>query len=45
MILDPIQGYIGEDVDINRANEIRTVLKKVATVADRTGCAKRNGKV
>ena len=39
MILDPIQGYIGEDVDINRANEIRTVLKKVATVADRTGCA------
>lgn len=39
MILDPIQGYIGEDVDINRANEIRTVLKKVAAVADRTGCA------
>ena len=39
MILDPIQGYIGEEVDINRANEIRTVLKKVATVADRTGCA------
>ena len=36
MILDPIQGYIGEDVDINRANEIRTVLKKVAAVADRT---------
>lgn len=39
MILDPIQGYIGEDVDINRANEIRTVLKKVAAVSDRTGCA------
>lgn len=29
MILDPIQGYIGEEVDINRANEIRTVLKKL----------------
>ena len=39
MILDPIQGYIGDDVDINRANEIRSVLKKVAAVADRTGCA------
>lgn len=39
MILDPIQGYIGEDVDINRANEIRSVLKKVAAVAERTGCA------
>ena len=28
MILDPIQGYIGSRVDINRANEIRTVLKE-----------------
>lgn len=39
MILDPIQGYIGENIDINRANEIRTVLKKIAAVAERTGCA------
>lgn len=39
MILDPIQGYIGESVDINRANEIRSVLKKVSAAADRTGCA------
>ena len=39
MILDPIQGYIGERIDINRANEIRSVLKKVAAVAERTGCA------
>ena len=39
MILDPIQGYIGENIDINRANEIRTVLKKISAVAERTGCA------
>ena len=39
MILDPIQGYIDKNIDINRANEIRSVLKKVATVAERTGCA------
>ena len=39
MILDPIQGYIGSQVDMNRANEIRTVLKSVASVAERTGCA------
>lgn len=39
IIIDPIQGYIGEKIDINRANEIRTVLKKVAAVADKTGCA------
>lgn len=39
MILDPIQGYIGERIDINRANEIRSVLKKVAAVADKMGCA------
>lgn len=39
MILDPIQGYIGDNIDINRANEIRAVLKKVSAVAERTGCA------
>ena len=39
MILDPIQGYIGSQVDMNRANEIRTVLKSVSSVAERTSCA------
>lgn len=39
MILDPIQGYLGDRVDMNRANEIRSVLKNVASVAERTGCA------
>ena len=39
MILDPIQGYLGGKVDMNRANEIRTVLKNVAAVAERTRCA------
>lgn len=39
MILDPIQGYLGSRVDMNRANEIREVLKNIASVADRTGCA------
>ena len=39
MILDPIQGYLGGKIDMNRANEIRSVLKNVAAVAERTGCA------
>ena len=39
MILDPVQGYVGENIDMNRANEIRTVMKKLAAVAERTGCA------
>lgn len=39
MILDPIQGYLGRKIDMNRANEIRGVLKNVAAVAERTGCA------
>lgn len=39
MILDPVQGYLGDKVDMNRANEIRSVLKKVSVVAERTGCA------
>ena len=39
IILDPVQGYVGERIDMNRANEIRTVMKKLAAVAERTGCA------
>lgn len=39
LILDPMQGYLGERVDMNRANEIREVMKSVGQVAQRTGCA------
>lgn len=39
MILDPLQGYLGRDVDMNRANEIRDVLKRLTLVAEQTGCA------
>lgn len=38
-ILDPLQGYLGWDVDMNRANEIRDVLKRLTIMADQTGCA------
>ena len=39
MIFDPIQGYVGEDTDINRANEIRTVMRRIAKIAEQTNCA------
>ena len=39
IILDPIQGYLGDGVDMHRANDIRTVMKNIASVAERTGCA------
>lgn len=39
MILDPLQGYLGRGVDMNRANEIRDVLKRLTIMADQTGCA------
>lgn len=39
MILDPLQGYLGRDVDMNRANEIRDVLKQLTIMADQAGCA------
>lgn len=39
LILDPLQGYLGRNVDMNRANEIRDVLKRLTTVAEQTGCA------
>ena len=39
VIFDPIQAYIGGNVDINRANEVRTVLSKLANLAERKSCA------
>ena len=38
-ILDPLQAYLGADVDMHRANEIRPVLKRISSVADKMGCA------
>ena len=38
-ILDPIQAYVGNGVDINRANEVRPLLKNLMQIAQRTNCA------
>jgi len=39
LILDPLQAYLGENVDMHRANEIRPIFKALSGVAERTGCA------
>lgn len=39
LILDPLQAYLGDKVDMNRANEAREMTKKLGTIASRTGCA------
>lgn len=39
VVLDPIQGFLGSDVDMNRANEIRPVMKHIAGIAERYRCA------
>ena len=38
-IIDPLQAYLGAKVDMHRANEVRPIFKKLASIADRTGCA------
>jgi archaellum biogenesis ATPase FlaH len=38
-ILDPLQAYLGADVDMHRANEIRPILKRIGAIAEQTGCA------
>lgn len=39
MILDPLSAYIGHDVSINQANEVRASFRPLYEVASRTGCA------
>lgn len=35
VVLDPIQGYLGADVDMHKANEIRPVMQRLSIVAQR----------
>jgi len=39
IVLDPLQAYLGDNVDMHRANEVRPVFKRLCAMADRTGCA------
>lgn len=39
VIIDPIQAYLGSDVDMNRANEVRPIFMRLGQVAQRTGSA------
>ncbi len=39
IILDPIQAYIGANVDMHRANEVRPVMSRLGRIAEEYGCA------
>lgn len=39
LILDPLQAYLGDKVDMNRANEVREITRKLGEIAENTGCA------
>lgn len=39
VVLDPIQGFLGADVDMHRANEIRPVMKHITELAEKYKCA------
>jgi len=39
LILDPLQAYLGDKIDMNRANEVRNITKKLGALAARSGCA------
>ena len=39
VILDPIQAYLGAEVDMHRANEIRPVMKRLGDLAEKYQCA------
>lgn len=39
LILDPIQAYLGGDMDMNRANEARDMTKRLSLLAEKYKCA------
>ncbi len=39
LVLDPIQSFIGDNIDINRANIVRPRMNKLKELAESTGCS------
>ena len=39
LVLDPLQAFIGANSDMHRANDMRPLLHKLASIAERTHCA------
>ena len=39
VILDPLQAFLGSDVDMHRANEVRPVMQHLAAMAEKYHCA------
>ena len=39
VIIDPMQAFLGADVDMNRANEVRPIFRSLGDIAQATGCA------
>ncbi len=39
MVIDPLQAFLGANVDMNRANEVRPIFRKLTDIAQSTGCA------
>ena len=39
VVLDPIQGFLGAEVDMHRANEICPLMKRIAVLAEKYHCA------
>ena len=39
LIIDPVQAFLGAEIDMNRANEVRPVFRKLGDIAQSTGCA------
>ena len=39
VVVDLIQGFLGTDVDMHRANEIRPLMKRVAVLVEKYHCA------
>ena len=39
VVLDPIQGFLGANVDMHRANEIRPLMKRIAVLSEKYRCA------
>lgn len=44
VILDPIQAYVGANINMNNANEVRNIMAQLGRVAEKYDCCHSVGR-
>lgn len=44
-VIDPLQAYLGADVDMHKANQVRPIMSRIGALAEKYSCTQIKGKL